>query len=271
MNTNSLPLLVEPEQLEQQLGQENLRIVDLSKHETYAYGHVPHAVHLEYKEIVAARPPVMGLLPDTAGLEFIAGKIGLTPETRVVAYDDEGGGKATRLLWTLDAMGHRNLSLLNGGIHAWVNEGRPLEQKPNTPAATQYSITHNESVVANRGYIQQHLHDAGVVLLDARSPEEYTGQKKFSARGGHIPGAVNLDWVHFIDQRNNLRLKPEQTLNQLLTDQGITPDKTIVAYCQTNHRSALVYYALKALGYLNIKAYPGSWSEWGNLNDTPIE
>ena len=271
MNTITLPPIIEPEQLEQLLTQDDLRIVDLSKYETYAYGHIPGAVHLEYKEIVTARPPVMGLLPDTAGMEYITARIGLTPDTQVVAYDDEGGGKAARLLWTLECIGHRRLTMLNGGIHAWVKEGHPLEQTPNTVAAGRYPLQHNDAVIATRDYIQQNLHNDAVVMLDNRTPEEYNGEKKFAARGGHIPGAVNLDWVHLLDKQNNLRLKPEATLRQLLQAHGVTADKTIVTYCQTNHRSALVFYVLSALGYPNIKAYPGSWSEWGNLSDTPIE
>ena len=271
MNNTTLPPVLEPTQLESQLNQDKLRIIDLCKFETYAYGHIPGAIHIEYKEIVAAQPPVMGLLPDADGMANITAKIGLTPDTHLVAYDDEGGGKAARLLWTLATIGHRNLSLLNGGIHAWVNEGHPLQQQINTATPTHYDISQNDSVVATRDYIEQHLHDNKVVLLDNRSPEEYSGAKRYSARGGHIPGAINLDWVHMLDKENNTRLKPDAELHALLHAHGITPDKTIVTYCQTNHRSALVYYVLSALDYPDVRAYPGSWSDWGNRNDTPIE
>lgn len=271
MNTITLPWIVEPQQLESLLHTANLCIVDLCKADTWLAGHVPGAVHLEYNSIISAKPPVMGLLPDASGLAKIAVAIGLTPETRVVAYDDEGGGKAARLLWTLEIMGHKYLSLLNGGLHAWTNEGHQLERTVNQADKTDYPVEFNNTPVAERDFILEHLKDDSVALLDTRSPAEYTGMKKFAARGGHIPGAINIDWTEAMDQGKNLRIKPEAELRDLLEARGITPDKTVVAYCHTNHRSAYIYFVLKALEYPDIKAYPGSWSDWGNASDTPVE
>lgn len=271
MTDNRLPWVVEPKQLFNHLDQKNLCIVDLCKTDIYPHGHIPGALHLEYKDIVAAQPPAMGLLPDNETLQEIAARLGLTTDTHVVAYDDEGGGKAARLLWTLDCLGHHHLSLLNGGIHAWTNEGYPLEQQVKSADRTSYSVTNNDKPIATREFIQVHLNDKTVVLLDTRSSAEYTGMKKFALHGGHIPGAVNMDWLMMLDRDNNLKLRSTAELRDTLESRGVTPDKTIVTYCQTNHRSALVYYVLKALGYPDIKAYPGSWSDWGNRNDTPIE
>ena len=271
MKENRLPWVVEPKQLFNHLGHHHLRIVDLCKLETYVQGHVPGAHHLEYKDIVAAKPPAMGLLPDQEVLQAIASRLGLTADTHVVAYDDEGGGKAARLLWTLDCMGHQSLSLLNGGIHAWANEGYPLEQKVDSIEQTNYALKMTDEPIATREFIQTHIDDKQVALLDTRSNAEYTGMKKFALHGGHIPGAVNMDWLMLLDRDNNLKLRPVDELHDLLQTRGMTSDKTIVTYCQTNHRSALVYFVLKALQYPNIKAYPGSWSDWGNRHDTPIE
>jgi thiosulfate/3-mercaptopyruvate sulfurtransferase len=93
----------------------------------------------------------------------------------------------------------------------------------------------------------------------------------FAKRGGHIPGAVNIEWTDAMDKQHDLRLKPENELRQLLESKGITPDKMIVMHCQTHHRSAHTYILLKSLGYEKIKGYPGSWSDWGNEPNTPIE
>lgn len=265
-----LPWVVEPQQLFNHSDEKDVLIVDLCKTDIYTHGHVPGALHLEYKDIVTAEPPAMGLLPDVDKLQDIVEGLGLTPDTHVVVYDDEGGGKAARLLWTLDCIGHQRLSLLNGGIHAWSNEGYPLQQQGNSRNRSHYPITLNDKPIATREFIQSHLQDDSVALLDTRSTAEYSGVKKFALHGGHIPGAVNMDWVMMLDQDNNLKLRPEPALRDTLENRGITPDKTIVSYCQTNHRSALVYYVLKMLGYPDIKAYPGSWSDWGNRNDTPI-
>lgn len=109
------------------------------------------------------------------------------------------------------------------------------------------------------------------MLADTRSPLEYSGQKRLAERGGHIPGAVNFDGINAMDPQNNLRLKPADVLQQPLAGLGITQDKEAIVYCQTHHRSAHTYMVLKSLGFTKIKGYPGSWSEWGNQRDTPIE
>lgn len=270
-----LPLVVEPDQLLPLLEHNDLLIIDLCKPETYQQGHIPGAVHLDYKQIIAARKPVMGLVPDADHLGQLMSQIGATPDTHIVAYDDEGGGRAARLLYTLDIMQHSRYSLLNGGIHAWANEGYPLDTTVNTRPATEYRVTLQQQPVATKEYLLQHLGDAQVALIDARTPAEYSGEKKLAARGGHIPGAVNLDWVNLIDQQRNMRLKPDTEIKQLLANTGAgtepAADNTVVVYCQTHHRSALMYIAMKHLGYHNVKGYPGSWSEWGNSDDTPVE
>ena len=122
---------------------DNLLVVDLSKIENYLKMHVPGAVHIEYPQIIAASRPVMGLVPDDATLESVFSALGIDEHTHVVAYDDEGGGRAARLLWTLEVAGHKQYSLLNGGLHAWVNEGHPLETSAATPTAKTFQVRRN--------------------------------------------------------------------------------------------------------------------------------
>lgn len=213
----------------------------------------------------------MGLLPDADTLSQLFSSIGLTPDTHVIAYDEEGGGAAARLLWTLDALGHEHSSLLNGGLHAWVNESHPVDNAPVQATPSHYKASIVDTAIANQAFIREHLDDDNVVLLDSRSPEEYRGEKKFAERAGRIPGAVNLDWFNVMDQNHNMRLKPEDELRALMEERGLSEDKTVVTYCQSHHRSALTYFALKVLGYSKIKGYPGSWSDWGNAEDLPLE
>lgn len=271
MTNIQLPLLIEAEQLQPYLESDGVLIVDLCKHDVYATAHIPGAVHLEYAQIVVAKPPVMGLLPDAETLSRLFSNIGLTPEKHVVAYDDEGGGRAARFIWTLDAVGHTHASLLNGGLHAWLKEDHPTVSTETRHPSSEYPVTFDNTPLADRNYILTQLEQDNVVLLDSRSAEEYRGEKKFAARAGHIPGAVNMDWFLVMDKDRNMRLKPEAALRELLTERGISEDKTVITYCQTHHRSALTYFVLKLLGYKQIKGYPGSWSDWGNVEDTPIE
>ena len=266
-----LPLLVEPEELEMRLGDKNLRVVDLSRAEHYQQGHVPAAVHLEYARLLAPHPPAMGLAPAAAQLSEVLGGLGLTPATHVVAYDDEGNGKPARFLRTLDLAGHPRYSLLNGGRMAWLKEHRPLDRAPVPAAAGHYPVTPNGAVTADKTYILSRLGDPGVALLDARSPGEYRGEVRRAARAGHIPGAVNFEWVNAMDPGRELRLRSSEELLRALAGLGVTPDKEVIVYCHTHHRSAHTYFVLRHLGFARVKGYPGSWSEWGNNPDTPIE
>ena len=266
-----LPLLLEPAELEKHLGAENLLVVDMNPPDVYNKAHIPGAVHLDYAQIVAAQPPAMGALPSEAQLSEVFSAIGMTPNSHVVAYDNEGNGRAARLLWTLDAVGHPHFSLLNGGLPAWLEENRPVSGEPVKKPRSEYQAKLSGTAVADKDYILGHLQDQAVALLDTRSPGEYSGAVKRAARGGHIPGAVNFDWVNAMDSNRNLRLRDAKTLRTELTRLGVIPDKEVITYCQTHHRSAHTYIVLKALGFTNIKGYPGSWSEWGNCDDTPIE
>ena len=265
------PLLIEPDQLEALLDDPDILVVDLCKPEIYAQGHIPGAVHLDYGEVVATEPPVMGLLPDAEHMSRLCSRIGLTPKRRVVAYDDEGGGKAARLLWSLAAYGHEHVTLLNGGHHAWANEGHPMTTEETAVEPTACKLTCQDEVVADRDYVLSHLKDETVALLDARTPEEFTGTDRRATHGGHIPGAVNIEWTQAMDQANNLRIKDRDVLMPMLESKGITPDKEIIVYCQTHHRSAHTWLLLKALGFDRVRGYPGAWSDWGNRNDVPIE
>ena len=272
MTDSRLPRLLKPEALEKQFNSEGLVIIDLSRDKTHAQGHIAGARHLDYGKIVRAEKPVMGLLPTAEQFSEALSSVGVTADDHIVAYDDEGGGKAARLLWTLECFGHTRYALLNGGLHAWANEGHALTTEASSFAPSDYQLPPVAGCEATvRGdFILEHLNDENVALLDARSPQEFTGEKRYAERGGRIPGAVNIEWTTLMDQGRNLRLKPEDELRALLGEKGFTSDKTIIVYCQTHHRSAHTWFVLNYLGY-TARGYEGSWSDWGNQADTPIE
>lgn len=269
----NLPLLIEPEALQIDLADPTMLIVDLCDSVSYAAGHIPGAVSLDYAQLVRAAPPAMGLLPTEEHLSVVLSRLGLTPERSVVAYDNEGNGRAGRLLWTLTALGHERASLLNGGLHAWEAAGGcSLETSVRhpTPSAYQARLL-NPAAFADRDYILARLGQPELALLDVRTPAEYAGLDVRAARGGHIPGAVNLNWTDAMDAQRQWRFQPDPVLRGLLEARGVTPDKEVIVYCQTHHRSAHTYWVLHHLGYAKVRGYPGAWSEWGNDPALPVE
>ena len=273
MPPDALPLLLEVEQLAAVLDKENtdrLILVDLCHPDSYSSAHLPGALYLHPGRLQRGTAPAPGMLPGKADLEDILSSIGLTPEHHVIAYDDEGGGWAARLLWTLEAVGHQGYSYLNGGIHAWRAAGLPLESGPVSVEPTHYEVSLNPAPVANLEDILPRLEDPGLAIWDARSAAEYRGERSGSARAGHIPGAINIDWLELIDRGNAMRLVDLEQLRARLDELGLTPDKDIVTHCQTHHRSSLTWLAMKILGYPSVKGYHGSWGEWGKRDDLPV-
>lgn len=267
----NLPLLLEPEVLNTHLTDSHLLIVDLGKASVYQQVHVPGAILLNSKELASGHQPAPGKLPTMEQLSAVLSAIGLRPDTHVVVYDDEGGAAAGRFIWTLDVIGHEKHSYLNGGIHAWLAAGLPTESAINTAKASVYTASLKADANADIDYVLAHYADADHVIWDARSPEEFSGAMIRAQRAGHIPGARNYEWTHALDRANALRLRPLEEVRAELAALGISGDKTIITHCQTHHRSGFTYLLGKILGFEKMKGYAGSWSEWGNRPDTPVE
>ncbi|MGM0562785.1 MAG: sulfurtransferase [Pseudomonadota bacterium] len=266
----ALPPIAEPGDLAQVLDQSGLIILDLRAEENYLHGHIPNALPFELGEIVQSEPPLGGLLPTEEQMSSALSRIGFTGNEHIVAVDDNGGPQAARLVWTLEAFGIDRASMINGGMAAWKAEIEAIDQTPETAEPQDYRARYQGRNVLNRQDLMERLDDATLQIIDARSAGEYRGEDVRSARGGHIPGAIHLEWTELKDPCQ-LKFRPLNEIQAVLDHAGITRDKDCVAYCQTHMRSSVVCVALRALGYDRVMGYPGAWSDWGNCEDTPVE
>ena len=264
-----LPLVIEPADLQERLDAPELILVDLTSEARYQAGHLPGARFVDPKRTQLGQPPAPGLLPTQTALEALFGELGHNPNAVYVVYDDEGGGWAGRFIWLLDVIGHTRYHYLNGGLLAWQAEGFVLSTDIPCALDSPVALTVHTEPTATREYLHSRLGDADLAIWDARGPTEYSGEKVLAAKGGHIPGAVNFEWTAAMDQDRQLRIRKD--MPQVLEALGITPDKEIITHCQTHHRSGLTYLIAKSLGYPRVKGYAGSWGEWGNHPDTPVE
>lgn len=271
-----LPNLIDTQTLQTHINHPALLIIDLCSNESYAQGHIPHAVNVPPARLSCGIQPATGKLPSLKELQVLFASIGLTKDKHVVVYDDAGGCWAGRMIWTLTLLGYESSSFLDGGMAAWRQSGyfvsQELPKKIDTSLFSPLSLALDNRYIADMGEIIQNLTNPNYAIWDARTLEEYNGSKVLSRRSGHIPGAAHLEWSNLTNADNNNCIRPLKQIQAELDALGLSKDKTIVTYCQTHRRSGLTWFvAHKLLGYPTIKAYPGSWSEWGSHSETPIE
>jgi thiosulfate/3-mercaptopyruvate sulfurtransferase len=261
---------IDPETLQAELKDNSqLLLIQVTTAEEFAQAHIPGAVLVLPAELVSGIAPATGRLPKLERLKILFSRIGYHTDADVVVYDDEGGGWAGRMGWTLDVIGHTNWRYLDGGLQAWQAAGLAFADTVEaTPEPTHPIISIDTAPIAEIPDVLATIDDPDQVVWDVRSAEEFRGEKQASARVGHIPGAVNLDWLLLKDPARAQKIFPD--IKERLAGIGIDASKRVITHCQTHHRSGLSYMIGRILGF-DIRAYHGSWSEWGNREDTPIE
>lgn len=264
-------LLIEAEDLVPYLGNDLLRIVDLSRSSVYEQLHIPHAIHLKPQYLVHQEENASGLLPEQDDLKELIRQLNITPEHHVVVYDDEGGAWAGRLIWNLHCLGFYHTSLINGGIHAWLGAGLPTsaEVPSFTQVAPLVTVKPNEQYRIQYDELLEKVEKQQVQVWDCRTKDEYSGVRLAARRGGHIPGARHFEWSTALNRENHLKLRPLQDTQQRLEQLGFDLSQPVVVYCQSHHRSGFAYILARILGW-QVQAYDGAWSEWGNRLASPI-
>ncbi len=263
-------LLVETDWLAENLGNENLRIIDVRSPEDYAAGHVRNAINIHTRNFVDPDHEVGGMILPPDKFAELVGAAGIGNDQEVVVYGTGSILWATRVFWALELYGHKNAKVLNGGFAKWAEEERETTTDvPSFPAAT-FTVEFDPLLVGTFEEVQAAIEDDNAVVLDNRSAGEYSGRDVRADRGGHIPGAINQDWVVYLNGTDIRTLKSAEELTELFNSAGITEDTVVYAHCQTAVRSAVAYFVARLLGYNNVQNYDGAWAEWGNREDTEI-
>jgi thiosulfate/3-mercaptopyruvate sulfurtransferase len=270
-------VLVEPEWLQQHLDDDSIRIVEVDENPAlYREAHIPGAIGFDWKLDLQDQTKRDFLSPSDFGALF--GSRGISNDHQIILYGDRNNWFAAYTYWYLKYYGHDNVKLLNGPRERWISEGRPTSTDvPSYPAATFNAQGGNEAIRARRDEVRSALGD-GHQLVDVRSPQEYSGElispvgyeQEGAQRGGHIPGAKSVPWAQAVQEDGTFKSADE--LRELYGGKGVLSGEPIIAYCRIGERSAHTWFVLhELLGQDDVKNYDGSWTEWGNLVNVPIE
>lgn len=275
--TNNRDVLVSTDWAADHLNDAGLRFVEVDVDtEAYESGHIPGAIGWNWK--TQLQDQLRRTIAGREDFEQLLRESGIKKNSTIVLYGDNNNWFAAWAYWLLKYYGHSGVKILDGGRQKWIAEDRELTTVVTEVEPADYNIdeTHSE-YRAFRDDIAENLNDNSFGLVDVRSPDEFTGKilappglNELSQRPGHIPGARNIPWSQAVNE--NGTFKAEDELRKLYEDHGITPDKEIVSYCRIGERSAHSWFVLnELLGYPKVRNYDGSWTEWGNLIDAPIE
>lgn len=273
-------VLVSTEWVAEHLHDPGVRFIESNEDPVlYTSGHIPGAVEVDWTSDL--NDPLRRDYLDRAQFEALMSRLGVTPDTLLIFYGDKNNWWATYAFWVFQLFGHRNAKIMDGGRLKWQREGRPLtREKPDYSSTTYRAPDRNdEEIRAFRDQVLQHVLSRKP-LVDVRSAAEYTGERlhmedypnEGSLRGGHIPGAKNVPWSRAVNAEDGTFKAADELRAIYEQEQGLGPNDDIVVYCRIGERSSHTWFVLKyLLGYDRVRNYDGSWTEWGNLVNVPIE
>lgn len=270
-------ILVTTDWAAEHLNDEGVRFVEVDVNtRSYDSGHIPGATGWNWKKEL--QDQLRRTISSKEDFEALLSKSGISNDTAIILYGDNNNWFAAWAYWLLKYYGHEDVRILDGGRKKWEDENREFTTEETKVEPAEYTIgTLNEKYRAFRDDVAKTLGSQAHGLVDVRSPDEFTGKilappglDELSQRAGHIPGASNIPWSKAVNEDGTFKSKEE--LKALYEGQGITPDKEIISYCRIGERSAHSWFVLnELLEYPNVRNYDGSWTEWGNLIDAPIE
>lgn len=272
-------VLVDTQWVEDHLDDSNVRIaeVDYDPKANYNLGHIPNSVLFDWKRDI--NDPLTRNILSRDDCSTLLQKAGINDSTTLILYGDFNNWFAAFAFWVFEYYGMKNTKIMNGGRKKWLEEDRPISKDiPSFPMGNFKPTGPNPALRAFLSQVRESLELDKTKRIDVRSPQEFSGEitapaeypTEHAQRGGHIPGAVNIPWAKAVNDDGTFKSADE--LTKLYQTVGITPEKEIITYCRIGERSSHTWFVLKhLLGYPDVKNYDGSWTEWGNMIDNPIE
>ena len=260
LSTGNAQDLIKANELVKLLKKPDVVIISARKATDYKKVHIPNAVNVPHTEL-DKDGPIKSLLKPADEIAAILSAKGVGSDKQIIVYDEGSGKYSGRLYWILKYLGAENVKMLDGNMKGWKAARKPITGAPTKVAKASFVAKPNPSILAKIEEVKKANGNGSMVLVDVREPNEFVGSAESKIRKGHIPGAINIDYKLILDAKGNL--KPADQLKSLFAAKGVTPDKTIVLYCETSVRAGVVYLALTSvLNYTKVKVYDGAFYEW---------